>query len=640
MVIISTALFMDTDEHFLLASGRMGARRIFTLLAGTFALFIPVVFLLVFLKVPSNPVGPGWFLFSFATGLSTVVLPSVLPLAFVIVPLAMGKGVTKGIIITLCFSIGMIFMLGIYGAAIALVGGMLIDVTGLPANDLAHWLYLIGGASAFIFALSEVGLLHMPTPTFDRGAPRFIERQHPFIKSLLLGLFLGNIWIAFSHPALPLLVGQIISSHNALYGFIILVVHAIGRVIPLFVLGITGILGVNGLEWIVARKDRIERGIGWFTLFAAALVVVIGLSYKISGTQSAFIFTFLCTVPLWWFYYAAWKRVKMQRDGFEKENAVKMLNVQRGMFTIVSVLVLIASFFIVPIFHVDGGEENKNINFATKQTIVGTNNTYVIYFEHAPEIIAGQATMLTFEFRDDHDKAVELDPYLESKMYLSILNGDLSFFVHVDSADSGSMEHDQTLHSPYISVENVESDSCDEICQACEKGSSACPYDYYESSCDEGPYDPNCYKSECEFGGLYPCSQSNGKICIGDGDCYTPDPNSCDEGGCYTDNGFYCENGGTCYIPDSGCAEGGPDPYCGEYNDEGGACAEYPDECDAENAIEVNEQHYIDAEKNVIMFHVTFPKPGVYKLFGQFRPKNEDLAEDDYLLTTFYIKVK
>ena len=38
---------------------------------------------------PDSPVGLGWYAFSFAAGLSMIVLPCTLPLAFVIVPLSM-----------------------------------------------------------------------------------------------------------------------------------------------------------------------------------------------------------------------------------------------------------------------------------------------------------------------------------------------------------------------------------------------------------------------------------------------------------------------------------------------------------------------------------------------------------------------
>jgi len=45
----------------------------------------------------------AWFLFSFAAGLSMIVLPCTLPLVFVIVPMSMGKGYTKGLLTAIMF---------------------------------------------------------------------------------------------------------------------------------------------------------------------------------------------------------------------------------------------------------------------------------------------------------------------------------------------------------------------------------------------------------------------------------------------------------------------------------------------------------------------------------------------------------
>jgi len=40
-------------------------------------------------------------------------------------------------------------------------------------------------------------------------------------------------------------------------------IHGIGRATPLLALSILAILGVNATGWLLARKDRIHRGVGW-----------------------------------------------------------------------------------------------------------------------------------------------------------------------------------------------------------------------------------------------------------------------------------------------------------------------------------------------------------------------------------------
>src|SRR3989338_1306507 len=52
----------------------------------------------LFLAPQAGDIGSvGWYLFAFAAGLTMIILPCTLPLAFVIVPLAMGKGLVKGL---------------------------------------------------------------------------------------------------------------------------------------------------------------------------------------------------------------------------------------------------------------------------------------------------------------------------------------------------------------------------------------------------------------------------------------------------------------------------------------------------------------------------------------------------------------
>ena len=95
----------------------------------------------------SSPVGFGWYVFSFAAGLSMIVLPCTLPLAFVIVPLSMGKGPVKGFSIALAFGTGIAITLSMYGVIAALVGEVAIGTLGAPLEVVKNWLYPYGRSS-------------------------------------------------------------------------------------------------------------------------------------------------------------------------------------------------------------------------------------------------------------------------------------------------------------------------------------------------------------------------------------------------------------------------------------------------------------------------------------------------------------
>lgn len=249
------------------------------LLAITIGLFAVIVFGLLWLLLGSNanPDGLGWFLFSFIAGLSMIVLPCTLPLAFVIVPLSMGKGLRKGVGIALSFGLGVSLMLSIYGIAAALVGQAAIGSLGAPLEVVKNWVYFIAGIFALLFALGEIGLLKVKMPTYSGSAPAFIQKQGDFLKAFMLGMFLGNVGVGCPHPATPLILIEIASSGDVLYGWFLFLTHAVGRVLPLILLAFLGIMGVNGLQWIVARKDKVEKATGFAMVFVAGFILTLGL---------------------------------------------------------------------------------------------------------------------------------------------------------------------------------------------------------------------------------------------------------------------------------------------------------------------------------------------------------------------------
>ncbi|MDC1205289.1 multicopper oxidase domain-containing protein [Candidatus Pacebacteria bacterium] len=250
------------------------------LIFGAVGVFAAIIFgvLYLFVLAPSVPNGSvGWFLFSFATGLTMIVMPCTLPLAFVIVPLSMGRGLIKGLGMALAFGIGIATTLSLYGIAAALLGGIAIDALGSDLESIKNWVYFVAGIFAFLFALGELGLINLHMPTYSGAAPTAIQKRQDVIKAFLLGLFLGNVGVGCPHPATPLILIEIASSGDLLYGWLMFLVHAIGRILPLLLLAFMAILGVNGLNWLMTRKAAVERVTGWAMVFVAGFILTLGL---------------------------------------------------------------------------------------------------------------------------------------------------------------------------------------------------------------------------------------------------------------------------------------------------------------------------------------------------------------------------
>ncbi|MBI2034088.1 MAG: hypothetical protein HYT13_03265 [Candidatus Liptonbacteria bacterium] len=250
-----------------------------TLLVILFTLLAAIAFGLVwfFTGGSASPVGAGWYLFSFAAGLSMIILPCTLPLAFVIVPLSMGKGIAKGFLIALAFGVGVAITLSMYGLITAAIGKTAIEKAGADLETVKNWMYFIAGLFAYLFALGELKLINFRMPSYSGAFPGFIQKQKDVWKALLLGLFLGNIGVGCPHPATPVILTRIAVSGDIFYGWLLFFVHAIGRILPLLFLAILGILGVNALSGLVKNKEKIERATGWGMVFVAGFILVLGL---------------------------------------------------------------------------------------------------------------------------------------------------------------------------------------------------------------------------------------------------------------------------------------------------------------------------------------------------------------------------
>ena len=128
--------------------------------------------------------------FAYVVGLSMIVLPCTLPLAFVIVPMAMGKGPKKGLLMSLFFALGLSITLSLYGLFVAIVGKSIgLDQAVGSAGTVSRILFIIGGLSAFIFGLSELRLIKFKLPTYKGSYPDFIQKQGDYLKAFFLGLF-------------------------------------------------------------------------------------------------------------------------------------------------------------------------------------------------------------------------------------------------------------------------------------------------------------------------------------------------------------------------------------------------------------------------------------------------------------------
>jgi cytochrome c-type biogenesis protein len=216
-----------------------------------------------------------FLLFDYTVGLTMIFLPCTLPLAFVIVPLVMGKSYGKGIGMALSFGIGVTITLSFYGVLIGLFGKAL----GVSQVETAkNILYAVAGLLAILFALGELKLIRFSAPVYGGAVPQFIMKQKDVSKAFLLGLFLGNVGVGCPNPLFnAVIIPQIIVEGNAFQGWLIMFVQALGRITPIFILAFLAILGINATRFLVAHKDAVSRLTAWTTIYVGGFLLTLGL---------------------------------------------------------------------------------------------------------------------------------------------------------------------------------------------------------------------------------------------------------------------------------------------------------------------------------------------------------------------------
>ncbi len=243
---------------------------------------IACLFLGIFFTAALGGVGEegaaGWFLFSFASGVMALILPCTFPLLFVVIPLALGRGVLRSLGMILTFSLGVITVLTLYGVLIAYAGQIGSSFLPYPVSLILDWLYLFGGIFAYVLALGELGLVRLRMPSYIGMGPKFMRGKADMSKMFYLGVFMGNIGVGFPSPAVPLLMMNAAVSGDPAYGGALFFAHAAGRVLPLLVLLTIATLGMNGLNWLTKNKEHIDRVSGWILIAVSAFILTFGIA--------------------------------------------------------------------------------------------------------------------------------------------------------------------------------------------------------------------------------------------------------------------------------------------------------------------------------------------------------------------------
>ncbi len=213
---------------------------------------------------------PSWLVISYLAGLSMIVLPCTLPLVFIIVPLSMGKGGKKGLSMAALFGAGLTITIMFYGLGIGVLG----QTTEL--DQISMYMFLVAGIAAFLFGLSQIKLLDLKLPSYS-GTPKFIQERGDYSKSFFMGLLLGNAGVGCPNPMFYWLLIYVAGTGSAEVGASLGLVHGVGRAIPLILLSVLAIVGINSTKSLTSKRENIEKITGWMLIVIGSFLIIQGI---------------------------------------------------------------------------------------------------------------------------------------------------------------------------------------------------------------------------------------------------------------------------------------------------------------------------------------------------------------------------
>lgn len=248
-----------------------------SLIVSAFALFSLIFIGIIFSLGTDSIVGGeehasylSWLIIAYVAGLSMIVLPCTLPLVFIIVPMSIGHGHKKGLSMALLFGAGLTITIASYGMAVATIGKT------VSLDQISTIMFLIAGIAAFVFGLSQLKLISLKMPSYS-GTPKFIQNRGDYTKSFFMGLLLGNAGVGCPNPLFYWLLIYIAGTGSIEVGASLGVVHGVGRALPLILMSILAIIGINATKSLTQKRVSIEKATGWTLIVIGAFLIINGL---------------------------------------------------------------------------------------------------------------------------------------------------------------------------------------------------------------------------------------------------------------------------------------------------------------------------------------------------------------------------
>jgi len=232
--------------------------------------------------------GPGAviaFGAAFIIGVTMIVLPCGFPAVFAM-PSILGarRGLRQRTTLSLIFIAASALPLAALGVGLSFGGDAVLGLldTMKARNIFSVVLYSALGVIAIGYALSQLGVIHLPSLTAKVKNPDMPDQDKPYRRSLVLGSTMGaGLGMGCPMPTYYILLGWVAAAANPLYGGILLGLYGLGRVLPAVGIGALITAGTDRRKVSKSMTSFREKtdGLtnGFLTAMGSYLIVLFGV---------------------------------------------------------------------------------------------------------------------------------------------------------------------------------------------------------------------------------------------------------------------------------------------------------------------------------------------------------------------------
>ncbi len=217
-------------------------------------------------------------------GATMIVLPCGFPAVFAMPSiLSAREGLPQRTTLSIIFLASSALPLAALGVGLGFAGEAVLGLLDSMSAKMgfAVILYSSLGVLALAYALSELGVFHLPSLTQRVSGPGMPAQDRPYRRSLVLGSTMGaGMGMGCPMPTYYVLLGWVAAAANPVYGAIVLGMYGVGRVLPAVAIGALIVAGMDrrkvsrGMTSFREKTSGITNG--FVTATGAYLIVLFG----------------------------------------------------------------------------------------------------------------------------------------------------------------------------------------------------------------------------------------------------------------------------------------------------------------------------------------------------------------------------